>query len=70
MDPCDAYENWDSDDRLATLEQLIGDALEEWGFDEVDDPDGSWRLSSVRRTAAPVTVRFPHEEKERARKCA
>lgn len=35
MDPCEAHENWDSSDHLATLDSLIQDALAEWGFDNV-----------------------------------
>lgn len=45
MDPCDAIENWDSSDHLATLEGLIQDALAAWGFDNVSvvnsDVDGA-----------------------------
>lgn len=45
MDPCDAYENWDNSDKLATLQELIQDALAEWGFDNVNvvnsDVDGA-----------------------------
>ena len=36
MDPCDAFEGWDDGDRLEMLQELIADALAEWGFDGVD----------------------------------
>lgn len=38
MDACDALEKWDdatADERFHMLEELIHDALEEWGFDDV-----------------------------------
>jgi hypothetical protein len=42
VDPCDAYEGWDDadTDRFETLKELIEDAMEAWGFDEVDVVQG------------------------------
>lgn len=39
MDPCEAYEEWDSTDRFHALEELIDDALAEWGYDDVQVVD-------------------------------
>jgi hypothetical protein len=45
MDPCEAYENWEDGDRFEMLKELILDALDVWGFDDVDvvnsDVDGA-----------------------------
>jgi hypothetical protein len=35
MDPCETYEEWSDIDRFHALEELIHDALEEWGYDDV-----------------------------------
>ena len=48
MDACEVYEAWDDadeDERFHMLEELIDQALEEWGFDDVQvvqgDVDGA-----------------------------
>jgi hypothetical protein len=40
VDPCQVYEEWDDIDRLQALEELIHDALEEWGYDDVQVVEG------------------------------
>lgn len=38
--PCNIYANWDSIDQVDELGDLINQALEEWGYDQVEIVEG------------------------------
>ena len=40
MGPCETYEFWGEIDRFEALRDLVSDALNEWGFDDVDFVNG------------------------------
>lgn len=61
MDPCQAYEQWDGIDRLEALEALIEQALEEWGFDEVDVVDGAVDGAPAEYDDGTITLNMEDE---------